>query len=348
MPGFKSITDQIRPALILNTFIRKGAIPHALLFTGMEGVGKQAAAKTFAMACNCLGNSPDESSVNSRKPVSSEKPEIYGPCGVCSSCRKILSNSHPDIIEIKPSGPYIRISQVRDLCELLAFKPYEARIRTVIISDAQTMNTAAGNALLKLLEEPPERTILILTATEKSDLIPTIASRCQQIRFNPVSRKRLAEMLVESKGIEPADAGIFAAMANGSFNRALALSDKSRLKKRDWLVNEIESLSLKETGKCMAFAERLSKDKEDFLDSIETLKIWYRDIAVFKYYPGKSIFFDLSDKTKTAFLRHTEKDILSKFDEIRIARKNILANANLRLTAETLVLRLVQSNSPDG
>ena len=342
MPGFESITDQIRPALILNTFIGKGAIPHALLFTGLEGVGKQAAAKAFAMACNCLRNSSDELPVNSKKPVISGKPESNGPRGVCSSCRKILSDSHPDIIMIKPSGPYIRISQVRDLCELLAFKPYEARIRTVIISDAQTMNTAAGNALLKLLEEPPERTILILTATEKSDLIPTIASRCQHIRFNPLSRKRLAEMLIESKGIEPADARIFAAMANGSFNRALALSDKSRLKKRDWLVNEVESLSLKETGKCMAFAERLSRDKEDLLESLDTLKIWYRDIAVYKYCPEKIVYSDLSDKTKTALLRHTEKDLLSKFDEIRIARKNILANANLRLIAETLVLRLVQ------
>lgn len=343
MPGFEAITDQIRPSLILNTFIRKGAIPHALLFTGMEGVGKQAAAKAFAMVCNCLRNRPAESSVNSGRPVLSGKPESDGPCGICSSCRKILSNSHPDIIEIKPSGSYIRISQVRDLCEILAFKPYEARIRMVIISDAQTMNTAAANALLKLLEEPPERTILILTATEKSDLIPTIASRCQHIRFNPVSRKKLAEMLVESKGIDPADAGIFAAMANGSFTRALDLSDKSRLLKRDWIINEIESLSLKETGKCLAFAERLAKEKEAFLDSIETFKIWYRDIAVFKHYPGKSIFFDLSDKIKDASARHTEKDLLSKFDEIRIARKNILANANLRLTAETLVLRLVQN-----
>lgn len=348
MPGFESITDQIRPALILNTFIGKGAIPHALLFTGMEGVGKQAAAKAFAMACNCLRNSPDESPVNYKKPGSSGKPENYGPCGVCGSCRKILSNSHPDIIEIKPSGPYIRISQIRDLCELLAFKPYEARIRTVIISDAQTMNAAAGNALLKLLEEPPERTILILTATEKADLIPTIASRCQHIRFNPVSRKRLAEMLVESQGIEPADACIFAAMANGSYNRALALSDKNRLNKRDWLVNKIESLSLKETGECMAFAERLSREKEDFLESLETLKIWYRDIAIFKYCPERIVYSDLSDKTKAASARRTEKDLLSKFNQIRIARKNILANANLRLTAETLVLKLVQSNSPGG
>lgn len=123
MCGFESITDQIRPARILNTFIRKGAIPHALLFTGVEGVGKQAAAKAFAMACNCLENDPGKSFVTSGKRALSGKTE-YRPCGICGSCRKILSNSHPDIIEIKPSGSFIKISQVRELCETLAFKPY--------------------------------------------------------------------------------------------------------------------------------------------------------------------------------------------------------------------------------
>ena len=217
----------------------------------------------------------------------------------------------------------------------------------MIISDAQTINAAAGNALLKLLEEPPERTILILTATEKQDLIPTIASRCQHIRFNPVPAKKIAEMLVESKKMTPEEAGAFAAMAKGSFNRALDLNG-NRIKKRNRLVNEIETLSLKEIGKCLSFAERISKDKDDLLDSLETLITWYRDMAVFKYNPGKSIFFDLSDKIKKASQDHTVEDLLSKFNEILTARKNILANANLRLTAETLVFRLVRNDRTGG
>lgn len=343
MPDFESIADQKIPSRILNTLLRKGAIPHALLFLGMEGVGKQAAAKKFAMACNCLANSANTSSLCSDKNGALKNLENEIPCGVCISCRKILSKSHPDIIEIKPSGSYIKIAQIRDLCEILALKPYEAKIRVVIISDVQTMNAAAGNAILKALEEPPERTVLILTATEQSDVIPTIASRCQFIRFNPVSQKRLAEMLVETKGIKPDSAAMFAAMADGSFTRALDIGSVARLRKRDWIINETESLSLKEIGKCLAFAEKLSKDKEEFLEFLGILKIWYRDIIVFKYHPEKIIFFDLLDKIQNASDRHTKPGLLSRFDAIESSLQNIRANANLRLTAETLLLRFAQN-----
>ena len=82
----------------------------------------------------------------------------------------------------------IKIDQIRELCQVLTMKPYEARVRVVIIADAHTLNPAAGNALLKMLEEPPARTVLILTAPQTGDLLPTIVSRCQHIRFKPIAR----------------------------------------------------------------------------------------------------------------------------------------------------------------
>jgi len=343
VPDLEFIADQKAPSVILNTLLRKGAIPHALLFLGMEGVGKQAAAIRFAMACNCIANSVDTPDLCLDEDGVLKNLINKIPCGVCVSCRKILSKSHPDIIEIKPSGSLIKIAQVRDLCHILALKPYEAKIRVAIISDVQAMNAAAGNAILKVLEEPPESTVLILTATEQSDVIPTIASRCQFIRFNPVSEKRIAQMLVEANGITPDSAAIFAAMANGSFKRALDIGSVVELKKRDWIINEIESLSLEEIGKAMFFAEKLAKDKEEFLKYLDILKIWYRDIIVFKYHPEKIIFFDLLDKIQNASGRHTNADIFSKLDAIELSRKNIRANANLRLTAETLLLQVAQT-----
>lgn len=342
MPGFESITDQIRPTRILTAFLRKGTIPHALLFTGIEGVGKLAAARMFAMACNCLGNGQEQPLVNSGHTGSTDNYKISEPCGICRSCRKILSNSHPDVIHIKPSGYNIRISQIRDLCEILSLKPYEAKVRVIIISDAQAMNMAAGNALLKILEEPPDRTILILTAVEKTDLISTVSSRCQNIKFNPVSRKNIAQILSESKEFGTVDADIYAGMSKGSLSGALKISSKKLLRKRDWLISELESLSLKDTGRCLAFAERLSKDKDDFLDSLETINIWYRDLAIFRRYPDKIVFIDLSDKMQISHKKHSEQSLVTKFEEIRMARQAIRGNINLRLTAETLVLKLVQ------
>lgn len=184
--GFASIQDQEQPIRILSAFLHTGKMPHAMLFTGVDGIGKRSAATAFAMVCNCSG---DKVSIAAEAPGAAGMPgdavNVAASCGRCRSCRKIQVDSHPDIIRMEPAGQYIRIAQIRELLGTLAMKPYEAKLRVVIISDAHAMNPEAGNALLKILEEPPESTILILTASGTADLLPTIVSRCQQIRFNP-------------------------------------------------------------------------------------------------------------------------------------------------------------------
>ncbi len=195
---FESIIDQQIPVRILTTFLKTGSIPHALLFTGIEGVGKNTAALAFAMACNCTAT-PSLAKPQHPDPPATEI-NSPNPCGVCKSCRKIKSGHHPDVAHIKPSGPFIRIDQIRNLYQMFVMKPYEAKYRVAILADAHKLNPQAGNAFLKMLEEPPAQTVLILTASEKTALLPTIVSRCQHIHFNPISRKHLAGMLMAQKG----------------------------------------------------------------------------------------------------------------------------------------------------
>ncbi len=341
MPGFGSIIDQEQPIQILTTFIKKGTIPHALLFTGIEGVGKLAAAMTFAMACNCITQMQNEKKAQNKS----------GPCDKCRSCKKINSGNHPDIIHIKPSGHFIKIAQIRSLCQTLAMKPYEARLRVVIISDAQAMNPEAGNALLKVLEEPPDHTILILITMQRSDLLPTIVSRCRHIRFSPISQKILEALLVQEKGVDPDEAIIIAAMANGSFTKAVSMSQTNWINKRNWLIKAIgldqpESLSSKPLALILAFAERLSKNREILLDSLEIIKSWLRDLVIYKYYPEKIINKDLADKIQYASQKITVKSLLLQTEAIQTAQKNIQSNANLRLTLDVMATRLARlSNS---
>ncbi|MFC1813893.1 DNA polymerase III subunit delta' [Thermodesulfobacteriota bacterium] len=353
MSGFESIIDQQKPLRILSTLFRNGNIPHALLFTGIEGVGKKTSAKVFAMACNCAAQTRNAAPAirNEKKvqvPPDPHKPDelqdLIHPCGCCRSCRKIESNNHPDIIFIKPSGAFIRINQIRTLFHSLSMKPYEAELRVVVISDAQTLHPAAANALLKMLEEPPDRTILILTAQHTSDLLPTIASRCQHIRFNPISRINLTAMLVEKQGLDPDDAAIFAIMANGSFAKALSMTRpktrESWINRRNWLLNELVSLSSRPVGLHLAFAEQLSKNREVLSDSLEVIKSFLRDLVVFKYYPEKIINKDLTDMIQYASEKMPVGSLLSKIEDVQTAQKNIQANANLRLTLEILAMRL--------
>lgn len=353
MPRSESITQleslvgQEKPIRLLTTLLRNGTIPHALLFTGIDGIGKRLAAMAFAMACNCLNpdSEPlfqDERNFHTTKNRLDRTP----PCGSCRSCRKIQAGSHPDIIIVEPSGQFIKIGQIRALCHTLAMKPFEARRRVVIILDSQTMNPSAGNAILKLLEEPPDRTILILTARQSSDLLPTIVSRCQHIRFNPIPRENMVTMLVEKKSARPDDAAIIASMANGSFSKALAIvGSRNRgnwIQHRNWLIEEVDALTSRPLGALLAFAVTLSKNKAILSESLEVMKSYLRDLVVCKYCPEKITNMDLKSRIQSASQRMTAAALLSKIGDIQSAQKNIQANANVRLTLEVLVMRLAK------
>lgn len=330
---FDSLIDQEQPIRFLTAILQGGAIPHALLFTGIEGIGKQTSAIAFAMASNCTDLIIDDKHKRS---------SASGPCGKCRSCKKILSGNHPDIILIKPSGSFIKVDQIRNLCSSLAMKPYEARLRVILIPDAQAMNPEASNALLKVLEEPPDRTLFILTALQLSDLLPTIVSRCQHIRFNPISPKNLEVFLAEKHGLDSHGAMIIAAMANGSISKALSMSRTNWIKRRNWLITEVESLSSGTTGSILAFAEMLSQKKEILSDSLEIINTWFRDLILFRYYPEKIINKDLIDQIQSISQKVTISSLLSKIKAVESAQKDILANTNSRLTIEVLIMRLAK------
>ncbi|MDD2388226.1 MAG: DNA polymerase III subunit delta' [Desulfobacterales bacterium] len=336
MPGFEDITGQQRSIQMLTTLLKKGGIPHALLFTGIEGVGKRTAATAFAMACNCTS----ATSENACYPTN--------PCGSCRACRKISSGIHPDIIELKPSGNFIRIDQIRTLCRTLTMKPYEANVRVVIISDAQTMNPQAANALLKALEEPPERTIFILTAIQISDLLPTIVSRCQHIRFDPIPRETLESLLMERTRLDRKDAAIIASMAGGSYSRALSRAEKRWNSRRMWLIDEIEALPSRPVNLLMAFAVKLAEDKESLSDSLEIVNSWLRDLIVCRYRPGKIVNIDMGQRIAAGSRRIDEASLLSGIEAIETARKDIRANANMRLTLDLLIMSLARCCRENG
>jgi DNA polymerase-3 subunit delta' len=345
VPGFESIIGQDRPISILTTFLQKGTVPHALLFTGIEGVGKHRTAVIFAMACNCTGyqseDTPGREDMPTRYHHPSEKRRQFSiPCTHCKSCRKIESDNHPDIIRIRPSGVFIKIDQIRALCQTIAMKPYEARMRVVMISDAQAMNPAAGNALLKVLEEPPDGTILILEATHTSDLLATIVSRCRHIQFNPITKTNIEAVLIRQYGLDPENAMIISAVAGGSIARALRIHQKNWIAHRKWLITELESLSLMSINRLLAFSEKLAKNKDDLPETLEIMKSWLRDLIMGKIYPDKIQHQDLIEEVHRSAQKSSLLSLLSKIETIQSTQNAIQTGTNLRLAMETLVLKL--------
>ncbi len=335
-----SITDQERPIARLMAMLIKNTAPHAMLFSGIEGIGKNTIATSLAMAFNCRNKTIDKKSL---QPASYDFNNVA--CRKCASCKKILSGNHPDFIQINPSGKIIKISQIRDLCSTLLIKPYEAEKRVVIINKAETMNQEAGNALLKVLEEPPENTVFVVISKQPSDLLPTILSRCQNIGFYPVSSENIAIYLKQNYNSAPDKAEIIASMANGSLKKAIQLAgndkkQKQWFKNRLWLIDEFNSLRTLSMNSRLLFAEKLVEKKEVVSDLLEILLTYIRDLIVYKFDSGKIINRDLTKKISDISKMFSVKSLLSITDRIQAAQKDIHANASLRLTLELLVIKI--------
>jgi len=332
--GLSAICNQEKAVHRLTGFLQSGNIPHALLFTGIEGIGKKMAGLAFAMALNCQTGA-------NRQPTETR---IIESCGKCRPCKKIAAGHHPDVIIVEPEQSQIKISAIRDLGHALAVKPYEAMQRVVVIDQAQAMNPQAGNSLLKLLEEPPAKTTLILIAVNTYSLLPTIVSRCQQVSFKPIPEKTLAEYLVQ-KGIPLEKADTLGMLASGSYAKAKSLVKTNWVGRREWITRVIERLDGdKESGRqaalSMAFAEMLAKDRQSILDTLEFLKTWFRDMAVVKSGSENVINKDLLSRVRQTAQRYSISAMLSHIDRLETARKKIEANANIRLTLDVMLMTL--------
>lgn len=222
-------------------------------------------------------------------------------------------------------------------------KPYEARSRVVILSDAQAMNPSAGNALLKVLEEPPQRTILILTATRASDLLPTIVSRCRQIRFAALPAEKLEELLVKNEGMDRGRAAILAGMAGGSVARSLDMHRTGWVDRRNWLLNQLDVLPDLPLGALLAVAEQVARDRTSLERYLEILYTWARDLAVCRIAPERVLNKDRLDQLEKAAEKQPIDSILDNADSILALRRDIGANANPRLATEVLLLRLADT-----
>lgn len=337
--GFDQIRDQQRPLRLLTSFIRKDRIPHALIFSGIGGVGKKSAALALAMVCNCEDRPTTPCLADeTRKPAADASIPIA--CNSCRSCRRIMDGNHPDVIRIDPIGSLMRIDQIRNLLDTLAMKPYGSGLRVVVITDAHTMNPEAGNALLKMLEEPPANTVLILTAPQTSDLLPTIVSRCQHIRFRPLTGATLTALLREQAKLPPEDATIAAQIAGGSYARAVKMVQDGWIARRNWIMHEIGALQQQSVAHRLALAEKLAAMKKHLPDALECILGYYRDLLVWRYHPDKIINRDFSKEIEQSALGLGIGEVIDHIRATQEALKRLSTNANPRLILETLFLQL--------
>jgi DNA polymerase-3 subunit delta' len=286
------------------------------------------------MALNCSG---------SREPDSDYQQMLgpKGPCGECNSCRKILSGNHPAILHIRKEGVYIRVDQVRDLIDSLAFKPFEGKNRVVIFHEAQSMKIEAANALLKSLEEPPDGTSFVLIAPDRVMLLPTIVSRCQEIRFTPVDEQAIASFLEADMGVAPKKARLYARLSQGGLLQARQLAMKNAAARWQWLLETLAKISGQNPAQALLLAQVLSASKKRLLTDISWIRIWLADLLKHRL-AGRPLPENSPDPG------WSEEELLELLEVTDRMEQQISGNANARLALEVMLLSLQRKHGKSG
>ena len=318
---WSEVINQNRAKEVLSRGIAQNRVAHAYLFYGPDGVGKRAVALAFAQSLQCLneGERPCNECQACRKVSRMLHPDVHllfpYPNDVDSA----------DIAErIKQLGenPYVPVDFVRrpsltdtskvsnkqsiytvarineELRRAMSFKPVEGTYKIAILTDVESMRQEAANAFLKLLEEPGPATVFVLITSRPDKVLPTIMSRCQQLRFGPLSHKDIESALVDSLDLEPAKASTLARMANGSYSRALDLAEnEDLLESRQLILEYIRFSYTQNTDKLSDVIEQLNTLGRERLKGVLLLMLgWIRDLMLYKTVGDDSLMINLDQK----------------------------------------------------
>ena len=299
-------------------------LPHALLFCGMEGVGKRRTARVLARTLLCTRGGD-------------------APCGCCDACRTMAAGVHPDYFEVVPEvrgkgAAMIRTEAVRDILIAASGAPVQAQRRIILIDGAETMNETAANRLLKTLEEPSGEVLFILVTHAYDAVLPTIRSRAVRIAFGALPRVEIAAALME-RGVE--DAAALAALADGSLGRAYALADEG-LALRDEaldLLAQLRTLGIEDLW--VRAAEIGARPHAERTAWIGFLQMALRDLLILHEDGAASELYHIDRRAElTALLTQlTRADLFALMEETRQLTRRFAANVNPALQVEAFLLR---------
>jgi len=363
----KEIFCQDKAVGILQKAYAAGKVPHAYIFTGPEGVGKFTTAREFAKLLLC------------KKPAT--KNGFADSCGACESCRSFEAGSHPDfnyiykeLLEFTRDGKdkttpvEFPIDVVREfMVEKAPVKPTLSDRRVFVVGEGEKLNTESQNCLLKTLEEPPEYCCIILLCTRLEELLPTIKSRCQIVRFGPIDEKEILNKLKEFN-IEKTQAEYFARLSEGSIGLAyqwaqLEAEGANFYETKKELINDLSGLELADAlNVARQFPEKAKEiaavraklepniSKTDINRKAQKILIRIVISALSDAMKlglagtGKIINFDQQEQIKRLAERFDAEQAAARIADACKAIVQIDANVNERLIFEQLLLNLAISD----
>ena len=339
---FDELIGNARVKAVLKRMLVSDRLPGALLFTGEEGVGKKLFALEVARALNC------------RTPKDREA------CGVCSSCVRIATlnypqredaeewvqiiwTNHPDVGMVVAPKRVLRVDQMRQIEKEANFRPFEGKARVFLIDEADRLNDASANALLKVLEEPPQTAHLILITSRPAMLRPTIISRCQMIRFSPLTPAEIESHLVKSAEVDKKTARLRARAAGGSIGRALSGDLVTFTSQRKAMLKVLQALALSnDRAQLLRSAEQLNEAqyKEEFEERLDVLETLIRDAWMLSLGVETSqlVNEDLSAELQEIGRKIDPSRASDWILQIEDLREQLIVNVNRKVTTDALFL----------
>ena len=328
----------------LTHLLRSGRLPNSMLFAGPVGVGKKQFAVEVARSFVCLDLQENLA------------------CGMCAGCRRVgdfitpasdkgddydavFFGRHPDVGLVIPFKRNLRVGAIRALEREANFRPYEGRARGFIIDDADKMNDAAANALLKTLEEPSDTTCIILIAHRPDALLSTIRSRCQTIRFAPVAESEIAKLLIDSRKFKPADAKLASRISNGSVGAAITSDIDDFRSRRTFQISIIEKAFVNpDRAALLRSAEQMNdaKNKDLFEVNLAVLESLIRDLWMLKNGAASEAItnFDEAEKLARIAGQVEAKRLERALGEIESFRQSFAVNINRKSGTDALFMKI--------
>ncbi len=306
----------------LKDAIRHGRSRHAYLIVGVEGVGKEALARGFAMALQC-----QQENIEDR------------PCGQCSACTRSLSGNFSDIIYANADNGNLKIEEIRRVAAQISLKPFEGRYRVAIFRDFDTALGRAQDALLKTLEEPAVTGVLIVLARTIEPVLPTITSRSQVLRLRLISQTTIRHALIE-RGADEKSAALLAALSGGRVGWAInAYHDPTALDARNGALDLLESLLTQNRSVRFSAADDLSKDRDALRTLLELWLSYWRDLMLI----SENATTPLTHIDRTITMRQladvlTPETTLSGLRATTNLLDTLETNAGVRLALEVMFL----------
>jgi len=346
---FDDVSGQMAVTQTLKTQLLSGKMSHAYLFTGSRGTGKTSCAKILAKAVNCL------------------HPENGNPCNRCEACRAIDSGSCMDVLEIDAASNN-GVDNVRDLRDDAIYSPSQVKMRVYIIDEVHMLSISAFNALLKIIEEPPEHLLFILATTELHKVPATILSRCQRFSFRRISQEDIAARLQyvayqENIDLDDAAARVLARLADGGMRDGLSLLDQCASATIGELTAErvyaclgiagerkcgelMGYIAAGDTKNALALFNRLYTEGKDLSALLDEMACLARDLLVLKTAGGIGITM-LSGvapegEAQTLAQKISTGELVRMMNRIQATLSGFTRSASRRVDAELCILELCQ------